>query len=109
MLCRFLLAVTFVAVVFGWVLFRSVDLTMAHHLWAAMIGSYGCEAGLAQSVGGGASLAILAVLLAIVFAAPNVWQVRFRPTSRWAFTLALLLVLCVLRLDSQSPFLYFQF
>ena len=102
-------AATFLAIVWGWVLFRAVDVAMACRLWAAMLGRYGCEAGWMRDAGNQFSLAILAVLLGIVFAAPNVWQLPFRPTRRWALGLALLWVLCVLRLDSESPFLYFQF
>lgn len=102
-------AATFLAIVWGWVLFRAVDVAMACRLWAAMLGRYGWEAGWMRDAGNQFSLAILAVLLGIVFVAPNVWQLPFRPTRRWALGLALLWVLCVLRLDSESPFLYFQF
>ena len=106
---QFAVAPTFLAVVFGWVLFRSTDLVMSRHLFAAMFGWHGWEPDLLKACGGPQALAMLVVWLAIVFAVPNVWQVRFRPTRRWAVAVAALLVVCVLRFDVESPFLYFQF
>lgn len=100
---------TFLAVVFGWVLFRATDMTMAGHLFTSLIGGHGIERNLFASVGGASSLVILSCLLAGMFWLPNLWQLRFRTTFTNACLLALLLLVCVLRFDSQSPFLYFQF
>ena len=62
-----------------------------------------------NAVGGASGLVILSGLLAIVFFVPNVWRWRLKPNWAWTYALASLLVLCVLRFDQESPFLYFQF
>ena len=102
-------AITFVSVVLSWVLFRSLDLAMTQHLFAAMAGLHGIEAEWIGACGGLGAVIVLATLLFIIFLAPNVWQIRFRPTTAWAVALAATLFVCVLRLDVESPFLYFQF
>ena len=101
-------AITFVAVVFGWVLFRSTDLSMSAHLFSAMFGMYGLESNLFDALGGSA-LATLGFLLGVVFCIPNVWQWRFRPSLPMSMAVAAIFVFCVLRFDAESPFLYFQF
>ncbi len=103
------LALTFFCVVIGWVLFRSTDLTMAAHLFGSMFGRYGIEPDWLAAIGGTSNAVVLGVLYMIIFAAPNLWQLRFRPSPAGAVVLAGLLFICVLRFDSQSPFLYFQF
>jgi len=102
-------ALTFVAVVLGWVLFRSTDLGMSSSLYAAMFGLRGVESQLLGVIGGAKSIAILAGLLGVIFLAPNLWQIRWRFHWTTAIAFALTLVLCVLRFDAESPFLYFQF
>jgi hypothetical protein len=52
---------------------------------------------------------LLAALLSGIFLLPNLWQIKFQPTVAWAIVLSVLLSVCVLRFDSASPFLYFQF
>lgn len=101
--------ITFVAVVFGWVLFRSTDMAMCQSLLQSMIGWNGIEADLLGAVDGVKSLVVLGGLLCIVFFAPNLWQWKFRPSLPLAVVASLLLVVCVLRFDANSPFLYFQF
>ncbi len=105
-------AITFASVVFGWVFFRSTDLAMAQRLFASLLGLQGVEAGtsaILASLGGIKSMILLGGLLTIIFLAPNAWQWRFRPSVPLAVALSILLVVCVLRFDAQSPFLYFQF
>ena len=102
-------SLTFVGVILGWVLFRSTDLPMACSLFAAMAGGKGIESDLLHACGGVRSLGTTAVMLVVVFATPNVWQIRFRPTRTWMIVLAGLMFVCVLRIDRHSPFLYFQF
>ncbi|MEM8732612.1 MAG: MBOAT family O-acyltransferase [Planctomycetota bacterium] len=105
------IGLTFIAVVFGWALFRSTNLSMCGDLWSAMAGLQGVEgirAALAV-VGGVKSLALLIVLLSIVWFAPNLWQISFRPSLGTSFATALIFVICVLRFEVDSPFLYFQF
>jgi D-alanyl-lipoteichoic acid acyltransferase DltB (MBOAT superfamily) len=72
----------------------------------------------------GAAVPFLVVGLLIVWWAPNTAQImgplvddkprgrarlRWRPRPTWAVALGLLLGLCLLNIDRQSPFLYFQF
>ncbi len=103
---------TFLAVVVGWTLFRSTDMTMCMSLYQSMFGARGWESSLSvvlAEIGGWKSAGILCVLLAAVFQMRNVWEWKFRPTVPMAMALSGLLVVCVLRFDSHSPFLYFQF
>jgi len=102
-------AVTFLSVVVGWVFFRATDMTMAVSLLSAMSGLRGLETQWRAACGGPVAAASLAAMLLGIFAFTNVWQIRFRPDSRWALIVARLLLVCILRFDSQSPFLYFQF
>lgn len=101
--------ITFLCVVFGWALFRSTDMTMASNLLSAMTCASGIEDSILTAIGGVKSAALLLGLLAIVFLAPNAWQIRLRPSLPLALVAAAVLVLCVLRFDAESPFLYFQF
>jgi len=97
---------TFVAVVFGWVLFRSATIEDAGHVWAAMVGGHGF------GLGGWPPATYLATLTAsavIAFGLPNTWEVEFRPRPGLAYGLAAGLVLAILLLERPSPFLYFQF
>lgn len=104
-------ALTFLAVTFGWVLFRSTDVAMCACLLKSMLGANGVEGigGFLSVIDGVKPLIVLCFLLSVVFLAPNVWQLRFRPTIPMAVALSAMFVLCVLRFDAQSPFLYFQF
>ncbi len=101
-------AITFVAVVFGWTLFRSTDLAMCEYLWRSMLGLHGFDlvTFLAHDI---KSILLLAMMLGIIFLLPNVWQIRFEPNWAWATGLSFLFVMCVMRFDNPSPFLYFQF
>lgn len=103
------ITITFLCVVFGWVLFRSTDMVMATNLLSAMTLAHGIESSALAAIGGVKSAAVLLGLLAIVFLAPNVWQMRIRPSLPLAMATAAVLVVCVLRFDAESPFLYFQF
>jgi alginate O-acetyltransferase complex protein AlgI len=100
---------TFVSVLVGWLLFRSVDLSMAQEWLTALTGLRGIESDLGRSLiisfGG---LTIGASLL-FCWLAPNVWQ--FQPQLNWrtSVVMAGLLWICILRFDAESPFLYFQF
>ncbi|MCL4112931.1 UNVERIFIED_CONTAM: hypothetical protein GTU68_040486 [Idotea baltica] len=110
-------AITFVFVVVGWTIFRSTDMAMCFSLLSSMSCFNGLESDVVNSVGGIKSIAVLAGLLAIVFLVPNIWQLqnqswwrRLPATEYWAAaTLSMVFVICVLRFDADSPFLYFQF
>lgn len=102
-------AITFVCVVIGWTIFRSTDMTMCSGLLASMFGWNGWEANALSAVGGLSSLVVLGGLLGIVFFSPNLWQIKLPSRMPIAAALAVAFVVCVLRFDSESPFLYFQF
>ena len=103
------IAVTFVAVVFGWVLFRSVDLSMATSIYGSMLGLNGFEPDMKGAIGGLKSAILLAGLLGIIFCLPNLWQLKLRYNFLVAAVVSMVFIVCVLRFDSESPFLYFQF
>ena len=103
------IAVTFVFVVLGWAIFRSTDMQMSLSLWSSMLGMRGFEPGVLAAIGGLSTAGLISAAFAIVWLSPNVWQIPFRPNAFWALALSLVFVICVLRFDSQSPFLYFQF
>ena len=101
--------VTFLAVVFGWVIFRASDLDMCGRMFASMFGVNGFEWNFVAACGGAKAIAWLAFLMGLLFFAPNVWQIKFRPNLATAAILSGLLFVCVLRFANESPFLYFQF
>lgn len=101
--------VTFFAVVIGWTLFRATDLGMFQSLLASMFGLRGVEVDVMAGMGGLASIGLLAGLMAVVFFVPNSWTWRLKPSVPLALLAAVVFVICVLRLDGESPFLYFQF
>ncbi len=103
------IAMTFFFVVISWTIFRSTDMTMCSELWMSMFGIRGFESSPLAVMGGASAVAVLAGLLGIIFAAPNIWQLRIRASVPCAVALSLAFVLCVLRFDGDSPFLYFQF
>jgi len=97
----------FVLVIFGWVLFRAPSWPVAMELFGHMLWPQGGAA-----MAGGAALAVLLVVAAVVahagrntFEMPHAWS----PVEAAGF--AVLLVACLVALDGGrvSPFLYFQF
>jgi alginate O-acetyltransferase complex protein AlgI len=103
------MATTFLCVLIGWLVFRSTDFAMAVQWLEAIGGLHGFEPSVGRNIwlnyGG------LTTITAIVFCfvSPNCWHFQPKPSYIAAFALAALLLLCVLRFDSESPFLYFQF
>lgn len=103
------IAITFLFVVIGWTIFRSTDVTMCGDLLSSMFGLAGFEANLIAAMGGISSIAVLAGLMGIIFFSPNIWEFTMRSSLPYAVALSVLFVVCVLRFDGDSPFLYFQF
>jgi alginate O-acetyltransferase complex protein AlgI len=98
---------TFLIVLFGWVLFRAADVSMAGHLIATMFGWRG-----GMGMPGLATLIVAEGVLAwVCWRLPNTNQIRH--VWRWPAraSLALLYVVCLFLIYSgaRSPFLYFQF
>lgn len=105
-------AITFLLVVVGWTIFRSTDLTMCGQLLSAMACLHGYETEILGTIGGVKSAGVLGGGLCIIFLMPNIWQIRMQWWNRsvpFAVALSAVFVICVLRFDADSPFLYFQF
>jgi alginate O-acetyltransferase complex protein AlgI len=102
-------ALTLIAVLGGWVLFRATSTSDALALYAALAGWRGCETQPLEAIGGMTSLVLLTMLTGIALAAPNLWKIRFRLNALSGVVVAALLLICLLRFDTASPFLYFQF
>jgi len=114
-------ALTFLAVLVGWVVFRSDTLSAAGRLLAAMAGGGGSGGGGLTAMGWG----WIAVAFAIAWGCPTTqdWAhraapvldatrptaVAWSPRPLWAVATALLFAASVLGLSRVSEFLYFQF
>jgi alginate O-acetyltransferase complex protein AlgI len=101
-------ALTFVAVLVGWVLLRSPSPDMAVRLWGAMLGLHGAGVGALTPVAPALGWAVAALF--VVTNLP-VEEQLLKPAPRGlrSWVLAGLLVLSVLAMGGRSPFLYFQF
>jgi alginate O-acetyltransferase complex protein AlgI len=103
-------AITFVAVVFGWALFRSTSLNMAGSLVTSMIGLNGINTALLTSLGVGNRF-YLAVLMLLVLSQFDRDTWNLYPRRGWAYagSMALLVTLALLMIGESRAFLYFQF
>ena len=124
-------ALTFLAVVAGWVLFRADDLDSAWRIYQAMAGVHGITRADPYYFGA-REVRWLAALLAISWFAPNVQQMlskstpaletypgeirplgirwlQWRPAIGWALVCGTLSLFSITRLSHVSEFLYFQF
>ena len=98
-------AVTFVLVVFSWVLFRSTDLTMATHWMGTMVGVGAGAQGVPVAL-----TALIVLCLLAVNTVPETWDIPFGTTYRWAPVYALGFLVAYLFVNGRnSPFLYYQF
>jgi alginate O-acetyltransferase complex protein AlgI len=102
-------AITFLAVVVGWVLFRARSIAEAGMMLATMFGLRQAEGGFLNMIDSPGTLLVLGSGLAIAFLAPNSWQLRFPRTKLAAAMIAALLFACLLRFAEPAPFVYFQF
>ena len=105
-------AVTFVAVMVGWVFFRAPSLQRARVILAGMAGLNGFTWPHLPSSIGGNRFKLLLPALALVLWCPNrqaIMQWRWESDYAYAVAFALLAGLSILRLGDPSPFLYFQF
>jgi alginate O-acetyltransferase complex protein AlgI len=108
------IAVTFVLVLFSWVLFRSPSLGYAVSYWGAMLGangSFGVPALLAAEIYTAVPLTVLCVCMIISFQRMEVCDWVGTLTWRRALALAPLLLVSLGTMFTQAfnPFLYFQF
>ncbi len=104
-------ALTFVLVMFGWVLFRAPTLAGVARMARGLAGLNGWGGAYPAARLGGLHWAALALCLGLVFAAKNSWEIRWQPGGRLFLVLFLLFGLCVavFLVNTSSPFLYFQF
>lgn len=105
----FSVGLTFLCVCMGWLLFRSTDLTMASHWYNAILGLHGIETDFGIKYIGSIGFVTTVLALGFCWWSPNTWNFRPRFTPITAMILGVLFVVCVLRFDGDSPFLYFQF
>lgn len=98
-------AVTFLAVVIGWVLFRSTNWPMAGSLLSAMFGLRG----LAWSPVPRSYLLMLLCCFLWTNFGPNAFDVHMKARPWTALLLAAVAMAVFLLLREPSPFLYFQF
>ncbi len=129
--------ITFMGVVFSWVLFRALTLKDGIEILKAMVGFKGIvvpgeaagKLGFISNFGiqlqswnnitylpetNGSKIITLAVLFGLILAVtllPNTQQIlqKLRPTWWWAVSIGLLTSYCLLSLNRVSEFLYFQF
>lgn len=130
-------AITFLAVVTSWVLFRARNLPEAVHILQAMAGFKGIvlpsvfqsnlsilkqfgvnfkdwqELAYLPSINDSKLLSLVILLgltLGVIFL-PNTQQIAqsFKPNCWWALSIGILASLCLLSLNRVSEFLYFQF
>ncbi len=130
-------AITFLAVIVSWVVFRAQNLTDSIEILQAMAGikgvvlpgnsqgklSFLTEIGIQlkswqelvylPEINGQKSLSILylGILILCVTWLPNTQQIleRFKPTYWWSISIGVLTSVCLLSLNRVSEFLYFQF
>jgi alginate O-acetyltransferase complex protein AlgI len=108
------IAVTFVLVLFSWVLFRAPTLGHAVSYWGAMLGanaSFGVPSLLAAEIYTGLPLTVLGVCMLVSFQRIEVCDWAGALTPRRALALAPLLLVSLGAMFTQAfnPFLYFQF
>ncbi|TWT13865.1 MBOAT family protein [Reyranella sp. CPCC 100927] len=110
---------TFAAVAFAWVFFRSTTAQHAFAMVEGMIGLHGLhDSALAAVLGPGKAM-LLAAALAIVLLMPNTQQLvdgsddrawlRWRPTMAWAGAITGLLLASLTQMSAVREFIYFQF
>jgi alginate O-acetyltransferase complex protein AlgI len=105
-------ALTFVAMLFSWVLFRAQTLGAAHHIFAGMLGLTGFAwHPFSYSLGGKEYRLIVGALCVTLFF-PNrqaIMQWEWTSDRVYAIVFTLLVALPLLRLGDSAPFVYFQF
>lgn len=103
-------AVTFLLVIYGWVLFRSPNLDTVFQLTASLAGLNGFSV-LETPYLPKRQMILLAVPILVALFAPNAefWAKKIKPNLKWGAAFAAMLVADLLCLNRESAFLYFQF
>ena len=104
------MALTFVAVMIGWVFFRAESLPAALAILRGLVGAGGVESlSAARTLLGTPWMVWLVGGLIAVFTLPNTWELRYPRTVAAGVLVAVLFLICVLRFSAPSPFIYYQF
>jgi D-alanyl-lipoteichoic acid acyltransferase DltB (MBOAT superfamily) len=98
-------ALTFVAVVVGFVIFRAPSLADAGDVLASMAGLRG----LGSAHVGAGLLAAIAGLLVFVNVAPNTWELRASWRPSYGIAMGIATAAAILMVAGPTPFLYFRF
>ena len=98
---------TFILVVVGWVLFRSINFSMAAGLLGAM---FSWKPGI-HLTAGKSLVGLLLIAGGLAHFGPNTFELQHRWSPAQAFALGVLLLACIVFIygGQESPFLYFQF
>lgn len=104
-------ALTFILVLFGWVLFRCPTLQQAGAMFAGMFGLHGLGGFGWAAAGTPLPWIVVPAALGLAWLSPNTWEIKWKPGFPLALALSVLFVVCVavILTNSSSPFLYFQF
>jgi alginate O-acetyltransferase complex protein AlgI len=102
---------TFVLVMFGWLLFRAPTLGGFIRMAKGLVGISGWGSAFPLADSGALNWGVLLLCLVLIFMAKNTWEIRWQPSRRLALGLAALFLICVgtFLVNTSSPFLYFQF
>jgi D-alanyl-lipoteichoic acid acyltransferase DltB (MBOAT superfamily) len=105
------IGLTFVLVMFGWLLFRATTLAGWARMAKGLAGANGWGVAYPLADAGALNWGLWLFCLVLVFAAKNTWEIRWQPRWRLALGLAVLFLICVgtFLVNTSSPFLYFQF
>jgi D-alanyl-lipoteichoic acid acyltransferase DltB (MBOAT superfamily) len=103
-------ALTFVAIIYGWVFFRSTSMSQALDMSQSLLGMHGFGLGETYFIWKGQFIFLIASLGIALFV-PNTerWSKKIRPNLGWGILFYLLFVSGLLCLNRESAFLYFQF
>ena len=116
--------ITFIAIIFSWVVFRAASVSDAWAIAQTMVGMHGISTAsqlpnmlpdvLTRNLPVATtwqSIAFLLLLLGVVTCCPNSQELsqRFRPNRRWALAIGIIAAWSLLSLNRVSEFLYFQF
>ena len=120
---------TFAAVAFAWVFFRSPTFEHAHAMIDGLIGMNGLHSEALSAVIGPGKGLVLCIAVMVALLMPNTqsmidgtravvlpedhmrWMgmVRWRPTLAWAATVGMLIVVALTQMSTRREFVYFQF
>ena len=102
--------VTFALVCYGWVFFRSENLTQVRHMTQGLLGFHGLRLTDTYFLWKG-QVVMIAIALALALFAPNAeaWSKKIAPNFKWGIVFCLLFMTNLLFLNRESTFLYFQF